>query len=76
VVRVQLSWATGGRDRSLEVHTRIRDGRWTLDEALPDAAMADIVRRDGTVHSYTLFTGYLPERLRGEMRSFEVVGAP
>jgi len=28
------------------------------------------------VHSYTLFTGYLPERLRGEMRSFEVVGAP
>jgi len=76
VVRVQLSWATGGRDRSLEVHARIRDGRWTLDEALPDAAMADIVRRDGTVHSYTLFTGYLPERLRGEMRSFEVVGAP
>ena len=76
VVRVQFSWATGGRDRSLEVHARIRDGRWTLDEALPDAAMADIVRRDGTVHSYTLFTGYLPERLRGEMRSFEVVGAP
>jgi len=26
------------------------------------------------VHSYTLFTGYLPERMRGEMRSLQVLG--
>jgi hypothetical protein len=76
VVRVQLSWATGGQDRSLELPARIRDGRWTLDEALPDDAVQDIARRDGTVHSYTLFTGYLPARMRGEMRSYEVLGAP
>jgi hypothetical protein len=76
VVRVQLSWATGGQDRSLELPARIRDGRWTLDEALPASAVKDIARRDGTVHSYTLFTGYLPARMRGEMRSYEVLGAP
>jgi hypothetical protein len=26
------------------------------------------------VHSYTLFTGYLPTRTRGEMASFQVLG--
>jgi hypothetical protein len=76
VVRVQLSWTTGGQDRSLELHAKIRDGRWSLDEALPASAVKDIARRDGTVHSYTLFTGYLPANMRGEMRSYEVLGAP
>ena len=33
-----------------------------------------IAQRTGTVHSYTLFTGYLPARMRGEMRSFQVLG--
>lgn len=76
VVRVQLGWATAGQDRSLELHARIRDGRWTLDEALPGAAVKDIARRDGTLHSNTLFTGYLPARMRGEMRSYQVLGTP
>jgi hypothetical protein len=75
-VRVQLSWATGGQDRLLELDAKIRDGRWSLDEALPDADVQDIARRGGTLHSYTLFTGYLPARMRGEMRSYEVLGAP
>jgi len=33
-----------------------------------------IARRVGTVHSYVLFTGYLPARMRGEMRSLQVLG--
>ncbi|HEV2753732.1 MAG TPA: hypothetical protein VGV36_07845, partial [Solirubrobacteraceae bacterium] len=76
VVRVQLSWSTEGQDRSVEVSARIRDGRWTFDDALPTGVAQDIARRDGTVHSYTLFTGYRPAGMRGEMRAYEVLGAP
>lgn len=35
-----------------------------------------IAQRRGTVHSYILFTGYLPARMRGEMQSYQVLGAP
>jgi hypothetical protein len=76
VVRVQLSWTTGGQEHSLELSARIRDGRWMLDEALPATVLQQIADRDGTVHSYTLFTGYLPARMRGEMQSYQVLGAP
>jgi hypothetical protein len=76
VVRVQLSWATGGQDQSLELHAPIRDGHWALDEALPAGVIQQIADRDGTVHSYTLFTGYLPARMRGEMQAYQVLGAP
>jgi hypothetical protein len=76
VVRVQLSWATGGQDQSLELHARIRNGRWALDEALTTSVAQQIADRDGTVHSYTLFTGYLPARMRGEMKAYQVLGAP
>jgi hypothetical protein len=76
VVRVQLSWATGGQDHSLELQARIRDGRWVLDKALPAAVLQQITDRDATVHSYTLFTGYLPARMRGEMQAYQVLGAP
>ena len=76
VVRVQLSWVTAGQDRSLELHAKIRNGRWSLDQALSADVREAIARREGTVHSYTLFTGYLPARMRGEMRSYEVLGAP
>jgi hypothetical protein len=76
VVRVQLSWATGGEDHSLELQAHIRGGRWALDEALPATVLEQIADRDGTVHSYTLFTGYLPARMRGEMEAYQVLGAP
>ncbi len=33
-----------------------------------------ISQRRGTLHSYTLFTGYYQQRMRGEMRSFQVLG--
>jgi hypothetical protein len=76
VVRIQLSWATGGQDHSFELQARIREGRWVLDGALPADVAQRIADRDGTVHSYTLYTGYLPARMRGEMQAYEVLGAP
>jgi subtilisin family serine protease len=74
--RVQLSWSTSGRDRTYEANTRIRDGRWELDDGLPQDVIAALLARDGTVHSYTLFTGYLPARMRGEVQAYQVLGAP
>jgi hypothetical protein len=76
VVRVQLSWSASGQDRTYEANTRIRDGRWELDDGLPQDVIAALLARDGTVHSYTLFTGYLPARMRGEMQAYQVLGAP
>ncbi len=72
VVRVQLSWSTGGQDRTYEAKAHIREGRWELDDQLPKEVIAALAVREGTVHSYTLFTGYLPARMRGEMQAYQV----
>lgn len=76
VVRVQLEYFSGGATTTLEKFAPIADGRWTLDTQLTGAEQQAIARRRGTVHSYILFTGYLPARMRGEMQSYEVLGAP
>ena len=75
VVRVQLEYVVDNRTRTLQYNARIRDGRWSLNQQLSQTVRNEIARRTGTVHSYTLFTGYLPARMRGEMRSFQVLGA-
>jgi len=59
-----------------ETLARIQDGRFSLSRKLPAAVLDDIVKRAGTVESDVLFTGYRPARLRGEMRTFEVLPAP
>jgi hypothetical protein len=74
-VRVQLQLEHAGRARTFEFPAPIRNGRWTLDEQLARGVHDAIAARTGTVHSYTLFTGYAPARMRGEMRSYEVLGA-
>jgi hypothetical protein len=74
VVRVEVDYVSGGREQADKYETRIRRGRWSLDEALPAAIRHAIAARQGSVHSYTLFTGYLPEHMRGEMRSYQVLG--
>jgi hypothetical protein len=51
----------------------IDDGRWEIDEALSAQVRDAIARRSGSVHSYTLFTGYFERRIRGEMESFQVL---
>jgi len=74
VVRVQIEYVVDGSTTTLQFLARIRNGRWSLDERLPQPVRNAIARRTGTVHSYTLFTGYYPRRVRGEMRSFQVLG--
>jgi hypothetical protein len=77
VVRVQLEYqpGSGGATRVPTFRARIHDGRWSLDAPLPAAMRAEIARRRGTVHSYTLFTGYLPRHIRGELRSYQVLSS-
>jgi hypothetical protein len=50
-------------------------GRWRIDTVLPWSVLVQIAQRSGTLHAYTLYTGFLPERIRGEMRSAQVLGA-
>ena len=75
VVRVQLEYVSGAQTRTHEFTARINNGRWSLNQPLSQAIRNEIAQRTGTVHSYTLFTGYLPARMRGEMRSFQILGA-
>jgi hypothetical protein len=57
-----------------KLRARIRDGRWSLSSLLPERVRDEIGRRDGSLHSYTLFTGYGPRRIGGEMKSYQVLG--
>lgn len=76
VVRVQLEYLSQNCETvTVERHAQIQpNGSWRLDEPLSASEQAGIATRRGTVHSYTLFTGYYPRRIRGEMESFEVLG--
>ena len=76
VVRVQLEFVsrTTGATTTLEFNAPIDNGRYNLSVQLPASVLAQIGARCGTVHSYTLFTGYMPARIRGEMKSFQVLG--
>ncbi len=76
VVRVQLEYFSAGTTTTLEKQATISNGTWTLDTALTAPELAAIALRSGTVHSYILFTGYLPARMRGEMQSYQVLGNP
>jgi subtilisin-like proprotein convertase family protein len=75
LVRVQLQYVVDDQTETVELRGRISDGRWNIDQALPASVREGIAQREGTLHSYTLFTGYFERRIRGEMRSFEVLGA-
>ena len=74
VVRLQLLFGPAGQPtRQLEFTAPISDGTYRFNVPLSAAVRDGIAGRAGVVHSYTLFTGYLPRRIRGEMRSFEVL---
>jgi hypothetical protein len=75
-VRVQLEYFSAGATTTLEKWATIANGRWALDAPLTPEQQAAIAARQGVVHSYVLFTGHYPTRMRGEMRSFQVLGAP
>jgi hypothetical protein len=76
VVRVQLQWLDQACNaQTIERLARIQDdGSWKLDEPLTPEQKQGIETRRGSLHSYTLFTGYFAERIRGEMESYEVLG--
>ncbi|HWI06146.1 MAG TPA: hypothetical protein VNT54_01365 [Solirubrobacteraceae bacterium] len=74
VVRVQMEYVAAGTTHTREFKARIASGRWSLNEQLSQTVRTGIAQRTGTVHSYTLFTGYYPRRIRGEMRSFQILG--
>jgi hypothetical protein len=76
VVRVQLEYYSAGKTTTLELFATISNGTWNLDTALTADQQAAIAKRQGTVESYILFTGYLPRQMRGEMIAFQVLGAP
>jgi hypothetical protein len=75
VVRLQVFFEPAGAPtRTIEFTARISGGRYSFDERLPADVVAQIAARRGVVHSYTLFTGYLLARVRGEMSSFQILG--
>ena len=76
VVRLQLLYEPPGdtTTQTLELVTTIKNGRYQFNESLPAELVSSIAARRGVVHSYTLFTGYFPNRVRGEMSSFQVLG--
>jgi hypothetical protein len=75
VVRVQLEYVkkADGETVTIQRNAKISKGRWSLSSPLSSTIRTQIAKRCGTVHSYTLFTGYQPQLLRGEMRSYEVL---
>ena len=77
IVRVQLEYVNAtSQTVTIEKNATIANGSWTLDTALSPEEQAAITARRGVLHSYILFTGYLPAGLRGEEQSYEVLGAP
>ena len=75
VVRLQLLYEPpGDTTQTLELVATIKNGRYQFSETLPAELVTSIAARRGVVHSYILFTGYFPNRVRGEMSSFEVLG--
>ncbi len=75
VVRLQVLFEPPGQTtRTLSFKARVSARRYRINVALPADVLAQIAARRGVVHSYTLFTGYLSARMRGEMASFQILG--
>ncbi len=58
VVRLQLQYVVDGETKTLPLRGQIDDGEWEIDEELSEEVLGEMARRTGSVHSYTLFTGY------------------
>ena len=75
IVRVQLQYVNSADGQTVTLVRRAAIdslGRWSLNSELSPAIQAQLAARCGTVRSYTLFTGYAPRRIRGEMKSLQV----
>ncbi|MBA2262287.1 MAG: N-acetylmuramoyl-L-alanine amidase [Solirubrobacterales bacterium] len=76
VVRVAISYVHQGQTHVVERTAPVSGGRWKLAAPLPPQDTLRIAQRTGTVHSTTAYTGDFDARLRGEARSYQVLGAP
>jgi hypothetical protein len=74
IVRTQIMYTVARVPFMRQYGAPIRHGRWKLDVALARQVLREIAHRRGTLQSNTLFTGYLPAHIGGEMRSFQVLG--
>lgn len=74
VVRLQLEYQVFEMTKTELFKGTVANGSWRIDVPLTDQQKSEMEFRTGTVHSYVLFTGDLQRRMRGEMRSFEVLG--
>lgn len=75
VVRVELAYNVDGRNVTRKFSAKIKNGRWNLRAALTPRLRGEIARRTGGVHAYTLYTGYGPASIGGEMKYYKVLGA-
>lgn len=75
VVRIELQYVNsiGGQTVTLQFNAQIGNGKYSLATQLSPAVRAQLATRCGTVHSYTSFTGYMPENIRGESKSYQVL---
>jgi len=76
VVRVQVQFEHEGRIETVVRSAKVVDGRWNLRSTLPGAVRRKIAARSGTLDAYVLFTGDQGRRMRGEMRSYQILGEP
>jgi len=76
IVRVQLQFDRAGRTRTAQFKARIAKGRWKLSVRPPATVRAAIAGRSGTLDANVLYTGQQRPRLRGELRSYQVLGDP
>ncbi len=74
VVRFRMTWLSGGQERAHTARAQIDDGAWEIDEELPDDVAASLEAMEGEAHSVIAFTGYFPQRIRGEAHTFQVAG--
>lgn len=74
VVRFRMTWLSGGQEREHTARARIDDGEWEIDEELPEEVVRSLEAMEGEAHSVIAFTGYFPQRIRGEVHTFQVAG--
>jgi hypothetical protein len=74
-VLVQLRYVVDATIVTRSFSTRIGNGNWSLSSPLGDIIRAEIDRRQGPVTAAVLYPGYAPSGVRGELRSYRLLGS-
>jgi hypothetical protein len=74
-VLVQLRYVVDAQIVTRSFSTRVVGaGRWSLNSPLGDIIQAELNRRWGPVTAAVLYPGYAPRGIRGDLRSYQVLG--